>query len=49
MVKTISLSSAAINALTTGDNTILYNNQSRDIALYSGSVGFTQASTLPRN
>ena len=44
MVKTTSLSSAAINALTTGDSSILYNNQSRDIVLYSGSIGFVESS-----
>ena len=43
MVKTTSLSSAAINALTTGDSSILYNNQSRDLVLYSGSLGFSQS------
>jgi alpha-tubulin suppressor-like RCC1 family protein len=44
MVKTTSLSGAAINALTTGNSSILYNNQTRDLVLYSGSIGFTESS-----
>jgi hypothetical protein len=46
MVKTTSLTTAAINALTTGDSSILYNNQSRDLVLYSGSIGFIQSSVF---
>ena len=44
MVKTTSLTTAAINALTTGDSSILYNNQTRDLVLYSGSIGFVESS-----
>ena len=46
MVKTSSLSTAAINALTTGNSSILYNNQTRDLVLYSGSIGFVQSSVF---
>jgi hypothetical protein len=46
MVKSISLSSAAINSLTTGDSSILYNNQTRDIVLYGGSIGFAESSVF---
>jgi hypothetical protein len=37
MPRSLSLTSAQINALTTGDNTILFNAQSRDILLYGGA------------
>ena len=37
MPRSLSLTSAQINALTTGNNTILFNAQSRDILLYGGA------------
>ncbi len=46
MVKSVSLTTAAIQALATGDSSILYNNQTRDLVLYSGSIGFNQSSVF---
>lgn len=37
MPRSLSLTSAQINALTTGNETILYNAQSRDVLLYGGA------------
>ena len=36
MPRSLSLTAAQINSLSTGDNTILYNSQTRDVLLYGG-------------
>jgi hypothetical protein len=37
MPRTLSLTALQVNALTTSDDTILYNAQARDISLYGGT------------